>query len=72
MSDQQSEYTQWDIEVAKRIACAVVSYQAGVPYEELWEQYVDQNEDVGTYWLSLAKQIRNEFPHNPKLANHEP
>ena len=55
-------YTEWEIEVAKRIACAVVSYQAGVRFEDLWGQYVHQREDVGTYWLSVAKRISEEFP----------
>ena len=56
-------YTAWEIEIAKRIACAVVSYRAGVPFEELWEQYAEQGNDVGTYWLSIARQIGEEFPH---------
>jgi len=65
-NDQKNEFSEWDVEVAKRIACAVVSYQAGVSYESLWEQYADQKEDTGTFWLSIAKQIREEFPHKPK------
>ena len=65
-NDQKNEFSEWDKEVAKRIACAVVSYQAGVSYESLWEQYADQKEDTGTFWLSIAKQIREEFPHKPK------
>lgn len=56
-------YTAWETEIAKRIACAVVSYQAGVPYEELWDQYAAQGQDVGTYWLSIARQIGEEFSH---------
>jgi len=60
---QNDLYSEWDIEVAKRIACAVVSYKAGVPYEELWDQYAHQKEDIGTYWLSVAKEIGHEFPH---------
>ena len=64
--DQKNEFSEWDVEVAKRIACAVVSYQAGVSYESLWTQHTDQKEDVGTFWLSIAKQIREEFPHKSK------
>jgi hypothetical protein len=59
-------FTEWEIEVAKRIACAVVSYQAGVSYEALWDRYAPQKEDVGTYWLSIAQQISDAFPHRPK------
>ena len=66
INDQKNEFSEWDVEVAKRIACAVVSYQAGVSYESLWEQYADQKEGTGTFWLSIAKQIREEFPHKPK------
>lgn len=66
MNDPRNQVTEWDIEVAKRIACVVVSYQADLPYEELWEQYTDQREDVGTYWLSIAKQIREDLLHTPQ------
>jgi len=66
INDQNSEYSEWDVEVAKRIACAVVSYQAGQPYEALWNQYSQQKEDIGTFWLSIAKHIREHLPHKPK------
>ena len=66
MNDQKSEYSDWDVEVAKRIACAVVSYQAGVLFESLWEEYADQTHEIGTFWLSIAKQIREELPRKPK------
>jgi hypothetical protein len=66
MNEQNNEFSEWDIEVAKRIACAVVSYQAGVTFEELWEQFTHQKEDVGTFWLSIAKQIREDLPQKPK------
>ena len=60
------QFEQWDVEVAKRIACAVTSYQAGVPYESLWEQTAKQEEPVGTFWLSIAKRIREEMPKKSK------
>ena len=66
INNQNDQYTEWDIEIAKRIACAVVSYQAGVPYEDLWDKFAYQSEDVGTYWLSIAKQIGEDFPHHLK------
>ena len=66
MNDRNNEFSAWDVEVAKRIACAVVSYQAGVSYESLWDQYADQKEEVGTFWLSIAKQVRENFPDKPK------
>jgi hypothetical protein len=66
INDQANQNGEWEIEIAKRIACAVVSYQVGVQYEELWDQYADQGEEVGTYWLSLAKQIAEAFPNRPK------
>lgn len=61
-----NQYIEWEIEIAKRIACAVVSYQVGVDYEDLWDQFEGQREDVGSYWLSVAKQIGEAFPHRPK------
>ena len=64
--DQNSQFSEWDVEVAKRIACAVVSYQSGQAYEALWNQYADQKEDIGTFWLSIAKHIREHFPNKPK------
>jgi hypothetical protein len=64
--ESNSQYTEWEIEVAKRIACAVVSYQVGLSYENLWDQYADQKEEVGTIWLSVAKQIGDSFPNRPK------
>lgn len=66
MHHPNNQYNEWEIEVAKRIACAVVSYQAGVSFEDLWRQYAYQREDVGTYWLSVAKQVGEDFPHRPK------
>jgi hypothetical protein len=66
MNNQTNQYNEWDIEVAKRIACAVTSYQAGISYESLWKEYANQSEDVGTFWLSIAKQIRENFPNKPK------
>ena len=66
INDQNNQNVEWEIEIAKRIACAVVSYQVGVRYEDLWDQYADQGEEVGTYWLSLAKQIAEGFPNRPK------
>jgi len=64
--DQNNLYEEWDVEVAKRIACAVTSYQANIPFETLWEQSVNQAEPVGTFWLSIAKRIREELPKKPK------
>jgi hypothetical protein len=66
MNEQNYAFSQWDVEVAKRIACAVLSYQAGVPYETLWQQHTDQKEVIGTFWLTIAKQIREELPQKPK------
>ena len=66
IDDQNSVYEEWDVEVAKRIACAVTAYQANVPFETLWEQAVNQTEPVGTFWLSIAKRIREELPKKPK------
>ncbi|HKY56348.1 MAG TPA: hypothetical protein VJM08_18670 [Anaerolineales bacterium] len=65
-NDETSQYEKWDMEVAKRIACAVTSYQAGIPFEELWGRYVNQNEPVGTFWLAIAKWIREELPKKSK------
>jgi len=66
MNNQTNQYNEWDMEVAKRIACAVTSYQAGISYESLWEQYANQSEDVGTFWLSIAKKIREDLPQKSK------
>lgn len=66
MNDPREQFTAWDMEVAKRIACAVTAYQAGMDYEDLWEDFQKQNEDVGTFWLSIAKQIRQRLPAKPK------
>ena len=52
--------------VAKRITCTVTSYQAGMDYEDLWKDFTEQNEEVGTFWLSIAKQIRERLPAKPK------
>ena len=66
MNNQTNQYNEWDMEVAKRIACAVTSYQAGISYESLWEQYANQSEDIGTFWLSIAKKIREDLPQKSK------
>jgi hypothetical protein len=65
-NDQTNQYEKWDVEVAKRIACAVTSYQAGISFEDLWGQYVNQEEPIGTFWLSIAKRIREEMPKKSK------
>jgi len=66
MNNQTNQYNEWDMEVAKRIACAVTAYQAGISYESLWEEYANQSEDVGTFWLSIAKKIREDLPQKSK------
>ena len=66
MTNQKRPFTEWDVEVAKRSACAVISYQAGMSFESLWEQYDDQNEEIGTYGLSVAKDVRENLPVKPK------
>jgi hypothetical protein len=66
MNPQDEAFSDWDAEVAKRIACAVTSYQAGMEYEALWKDFVAQDEEIGTFWLSLAKQIREHLPAKPK------
>lgn len=48
INNANNPYTEWEIEVAKRIACAVVSYQVGVDYENLWNAYANQREEIGT------------------------
>lgn len=65
-NDESNQYEEWDVEVAKRIACAVTSYQAGILFEELWAQYTNQEEPIGTFWLSIAKRIREEMPKKSK------
>lgn len=66
MNELHESFTEWDVEVAKRIACAVMSYQAGVDYEALWQDSLNRNEEVGTFWLSIARQIREHHPSKPK------
>lgn len=66
MKDLKDPFTAWDREVAKRIACAVTSYQAGIAYETFWKDYIDQGEEIGTFWLSIAKHIRENLPAKPK------
>ena len=65
-NNPNNQYESWDVEVAKRIACAVTSYQAGISFEDLWGQYVNQEEPIGTFWLSIAKRIREEMPKKSK------
>ena len=66
MNTQNELFTEWDVEVAKRIACAVTSYQAGMDYEALWNDFVAQDEEIGTFWLSIARQVRERLPAKPK------
>jgi len=66
MNNQTNQYNEWDMEVAKRIACAVTSYQAGISYESLWAEYANRSEDVGTFWLSIAKKVREDLPQKSK------
>lgn len=67
MNNQNDQYDEWDIEVAKRIACAVISYQAGLTYETMWQEYAGQSKKgIGTFWLSIAKHIREDLPKKSK------
>ena len=65
-NEMTQQYEEWDIEVAKRIACAVTAYQASVPFQSLWEDMQQSEEPVGTFWLAIAKQIREEMPNKSK------
>ena len=50
INNQDDQYNEWDVEVAKRIACAVLSYQAGLTYEAFWKDYAEQSkQDTGTF-----------------------
>lgn len=65
-NEHNNQFSNWDVEVAKRIACAVTSYQAGVPFETIWKEPANQEEPIGTFWLSIAKQIREGLPKKSK------
>jgi hypothetical protein len=65
-NEHNNQFSEWDVEVAKRIACAVTSYQAGVSFETIWKEYANQEEPIGTFWLSIAKRIREEMPKKSK------
>jgi hypothetical protein len=35
-------------------------------YADLCKDFQEQNEEVGTFWLSLAKRVREHLPAKPK------
>ena len=52
--------TNLDIELAKRIACAYVSYQTGITYEHLWKTRLKDANSINDYWIDIAKKVSDE------------
>ncbi len=50
-------YDEWEIELARRIACTVLAFQMHISYRHCWNLYI-QDTPIGIYWLEIAKQIR--------------
>ena len=56
--------SEYDIELAKRIACAAISHQMGISYQHYWKTYIQTNKNetwpIGTIWLAVAEFIRSK------------
>ena len=53
------------IELAERLCCACGSYSMGVTYETYRKNYFPGKDQLGEFWLKLAKFVANqsmEFP----------
>ena len=49
-----------DIELAKRLACAWISYQTGTSYQTTWNTHVKGIVAIKQYWLNLASMVIND------------
>ena len=66
-STKPEKYTEFDIELAKRILCSTLSLQMGISYQHCWKTYVEpglKEKEVGTLYLECAKFIRENIQKN--------
>ena len=54
-TDNDNDVSELQLELAKRIACAVMSYQLGISYQTYWKSYIKNSDTIGDKWIELAK-----------------
>ena len=56
-----------DVELARRIACAAISFQMGISYQTYWNNYIKPKDapwPLGTVWIDFAKMVTERvFKH---------
>jgi hypothetical protein len=72
LSPNMTSVSRYDIELAKRIACAAISHQMKVSYQHYWKNYIQTQEvdtwPIGTVWLTVAQFIRSKaFQQNNEI-----
>jgi hypothetical protein len=55
-----NEYSESEIELAKKIACAAISHRARISYAHCWRTYIVNNPNIAEYWKSLARKIKQD------------
>lgn len=54
-SGNHNDVTEFELELAKRIACAVMSYQLRITYQTCWNRYIKDTTTISDKWIKLAK-----------------
>ncbi len=61
------KYSEFEIELAKRILCSTVSVQMDISYQHCWKTYIEpelKGREVGTMYLEYARSIRESIQNN--------
>jgi hypothetical protein len=64
---QREEYSDFEIELAKRILCSTISTQMGISYQHCWKTYIEpslKEKEVGAFYLECARLIRRSIYDN--------
>jgi hypothetical protein len=54
------KYSEFEIELARRILCSTLSLQMGISYQRCWKIYVEphiQDKEVGLLYLECARLV---------------
>lgn len=64
---KKEKYTEFEIELARRILCSTISVQMGISYQHCWKMYIEPNlkgREVGTMYLEYARLIWETIQKN--------
>jgi hypothetical protein len=56
-----NEYSESEIELAKKLACAAMSHRLRISYAHCWKTYVANNPRISEYWKLFARKIEQDL-----------